>query len=210
MTRFPRTLTLVMVGVIACTAHWPAFGAFGPSVPTEAPMLSASAGSGAVKLSWTPVSGAAGYRVFRSVNDQWDPEPLVTTRHTAFKNSKLENGIRYSFTVAAYSAAGNGPLSLAVTIMPLAAPADMKIVAGDQRARLAWTASAGATSYTVYRRHSQEGDFSEIATGVVSPPFVDMGLTNGRRYYYRVRALAGDAESDLSASVSAVVAPTSR
>jgi hypothetical protein len=210
MTRYPRTVTAVMIVAIACATHWPAFGDDSPVVPTDAPILSATAGSALVKLSWTAVSGAAGYRVFRSVDGQWNPDPIRSTANTTFTNSKLENGVKYSFTVAAYTAAGNGPLSLAVTVMPLAAPADLTITRGDQRAKLAWTPSTGATSYTVYRRLSTEPDFTELATGVVSPPFVDMPLTNGRRYYYRVRALAGDAQSDLSARVSTVASATSQ
>ena len=210
MTRFPGIVTAVMIGVIACASHWPALGAKVPAVPSDAPSVVAAPGNALVKLSWTVVSEAVGYRVFRSANGQWDPDPIVNTRNTTYTNANLENGVRYSFTVAAYNRDGDGPLSLAVTAMPLAPPVDVAVTAGDQRAKLVWTKSAGATSYTVYRRLSSEADFVELATGVVSPPFVDMGLTNGRRYYYRVRAVAGDAQSDLSASVSAVAAPISR
>lgn len=210
MTRYPRLVSALMIGAIACVSHWPAVGAFGQAVPSAAPAVAATPGNGVVKLSWTPVSGALGYRVFRGANSKWEPNPIITTRNTTYTNAKLENGVTYSFTVAAYNSAGNGPLSMAANAMPLAPPAEVTVTAGDQRLKLLWMKSAGATSYAIYRKLSTDADFSEIATGVVAPSFVDVGLINGRRYHYRVRALAGDAQSDLSASVSAVAAATSQ
>jgi hypothetical protein len=69
---------------------------------------------------------------------------------------------------------------------------------------LKWTPSAGATSYVVYRRMTTDPEFYELTTGVLSPPFIDTGLTNGRRYFYQVRAVSGDAESERSETASAV------
>lgn len=177
-------------------------------VPQAAPAtLSIVAGDAKVTISWTPVAGAAGYRIYRGVNGVWTSTPVGRTTATAHTSYGLENGTMYSFTVAAYSKSGNGPLSLTVSAMPLAPPHGVTAVPGDGRVTLNWTRSAGATSYTIYRRLEHEADFVELTTGVMAPPFVDPGLTNATRHFYQVRAVTAAAESDLSPKVSAIPLP---
>lgn len=176
-----------------------------PRVPRSAPAtVVATPGNGKVRLSWTPVSGAVGYHVYRGINGRWEPQPVAKTNATAQTVVNLENGTRYSFTVAGYTADGDGPLSLAVLVTPLAPPGNVTAIAGDRRVTLKWEKSAGATSYAIYRRMTTDVEFTEVAIGVLASPFIDTGLTNGQRYYYSIRAVAGDAQSDLSTRASAV------
>jgi len=170
--------------------------------PTSAPViLSASPGNAKVTISWSPVDGVAGYKVFRN------SAQVATTTGTTHTSYNLVNGTTYSFAVAAYTSGGNGPLSVLVMVMPFAPPTGVTAASGDQRVTLNWQLSAGATSYTVYRKFGSALVYTELATGVVAPPFVDSGLTNGTRYYYQLRAFTADAQSGLSASVSAVPLP---
>jgi uncharacterized protein (DUF1800 family)/fibronectin type 3 domain-containing protein len=145
--------------------------------------------------------------VFRGANGQWDPSPVASTSGTTHTSYNLLNGTTYSFTVAAYTRGGNGPVSLAVSAMPLAPPTEVTAASGDTRVTLNWTPPAGASSFIVYRKFGSETAFTVLASGVVAPPFVDPGLTNGTRYYYQLRAVAGATQSDLSAKVSAVPLP---
>jgi cellulose 1,4-beta-cellobiosidase len=145
--------------------------------------------------------------VFRGANGHWPPRPIATTTGTSHTSYSLENGTTYSFTVAAYTQAGNGPLSLAVSATPLAPPARINVAARNARVTLTWPRSTGASSYTVYRRAGRQVAFSEVATGVVSPTFVDASLKNGMRYDYQIRAVSGATQSELSAKVSAVPMP---
>ena len=176
--------------------------------PTSAPAnVSAVSGNARVTVSWSPVEGATGYRVFRGSNGVWGIAPVATTKGTTHTSHNLINGTTYSFTVAAYTNGGNGPLSPAVIATPLAPPAGVTAASGDQRVTLNWQPSVGATSYTIYRRFGGDVAYSPLVTGVMAPPFVDPGLTNGTRYYYQLRAFTADAQSGLSASVSAVPLP---
>ena len=190
----------------------PVAGATANDVPSplkpQAPpsTVTVVAGDAKVTLSWTPVSGADGYRIYRGVNGVWISTPVGRTTGTSHTSYGLENGTMYSFTVAAYASGGNGPLSLTVSAMPLAPPQGLTAAAGDKRVTLNWQRSAGATSYTVYRRLENETEFTELSTGVIALPFVDLGLTNATRYYYQVRAVTAAAESELS-KVSAVPLP---
>lgn len=176
--------------------------------PTTAPAgLVAVAGNAKVTLTWTAVADAYGYRVYRATNGVWNATPVASTTSTTLTNYNLVNGTVYTFAVAGYTSGGTGPQSLAVSAMPIAPPTGVTATFGDTRITLNWIPSAGATSYTVYRKVSGELAYSELATGLVGPPFIDTGLTNGTRYYYQLRAFGGGSQSSLSASVSAVPLP---
>jgi fibronectin type 3 domain-containing protein len=205
-------MRLHKIAVIACCAVLMSASAFAdvpsPSKPQTAPAtVSVVAGDAKVTISWSPVAGADGYRIYRGVNGVWTSTPVGRTSSTSHTSYGLENGTMYSFTVAAYTRSGNGPLSLTVSAMPLAPPQNLTATAGDGRVTLTWLPSAGATSYTIYRRFENDAEFTELTTGVVKPPFVDPGLTNATKHFYQVRAVTAAAESELSAKVSATPLP---
>jgi hypothetical protein len=181
-----------------------------PPPPASAPaVVEVTPGDAKVRIVWSPVPGAEGYRIYQGVNGAWSTTPVARTTLTAHTRDGLANGTTYSFTVAAYTKGGDGPLSLAVSAMPLSPPLDLKTTVGDRRVTLSWQLSAGATSYTIYRKVGSEPDFRELTTGVTAPPFVDPNLINGTRYSYQLRAVTAAAESELSARVSAVPVATS-
>ena len=51
---------------------------------------------------------------------------------------------------------------------------------------LTWTASAGATSYSIYRGTASGGEATTPVGTATSASFTDTGLTNGTTYYYTV------------------------
>ncbi len=209
--RFTSLITSTAI-VIAIVMSAPA-GAMAADVPVPSKPQSAPAtlhivpGDAKVTISWSPVAGADGYRIYRGVNGLWTSAPVGRTTATSHTSLGLSNGTMYSFTVAAYTKSGNGPLSLTVSAMPLAPPQAFTAAAGDGRVTLNWQPSAGATSYTIYRRLETEEEFSELTTGVMAPPFVDPALTNATRHYYQIRAVTAAAESELSPKVLAVPLP---
>ena len=73
-----------------------------PSVPTG--LTAAAVSSSQINLSWTASTdnvGVSGYRVFRGGTQ------IATTSTTSFANTGLSASTTYSYTVAAYDAAGN-------------------------------------------------------------------------------------------------------
>lgn len=165
--------------------------------------VSAVPGNGKVRITWSAVEGADGYRVYRAANGVWDKTPVARTTGTTHVSTSLVNGTTYSFTVAAYTKEGDGVLSLTVMATPLATPQAVTPLASDRRVTLQWEPSAGATAYTIYRKTGAEAAFVEVATGVTAPAFVDLNLSNGTRYQYQVQALNAGAESELSEKVTA-------
>jgi len=79
-----------------------------------------------------------------------------------------------------------------VDLKPPAAPAGLAVTEGDGQLSLAWTASAGAAGYNVYRSPLSGGGWVKANSTLLSGiAFVDNGLMNTRQYFYVVTALDG-------------------
>lgn len=109
-------------------------------------------------------------------------------------------------TLALVTAAADAPLAAVRARRPSPPPAPTGLTAtpGNGQVALAWLASTGASSYTVYRRAASDQTMRPVASGITTRGYVDTGLPNGVRYYYRVQAVAGTLVSKRSARVSAV------
>ncbi|HEX9079684.1 MAG TPA: protease pro-enzyme activation domain-containing protein, partial [Desulfuromonadaceae bacterium] len=84
---------------------------------------------------------------------------------------------------------------------PPATPTGLTATAGNGTVTLNWTASAGATSYKVYRGTTPGGETS-LVTGITATTYTD-ATTNGVTYYYQVAATNSLGDSALSSEVSA-------
>lgn len=97
----------------------------------------------------------------------------------------------------------------AVTINPPNPPTGLAANAGNGTVSVSWNASAGATSYNLYRGTTSGGEgATPIVTGIASTSYTDNAVTNGITYYYKVSATNSAGTSALSAEVSATpIAP---
>jgi hypothetical protein len=68
------------------------------------------------------------------------------------------------------------------------APAGLAATAGNGSVGLTWSASTGATSYSVYRGTAPGAEGATSIGTTTSTSFTDTGLTNGTAYYYEVTA----------------------
>ena len=102
------------------------------------------------------------------------------------------------------------PLTPTTTIpvpAPLAPPS-LSATPGNGAVTLTWQASAGATSYKVFRRTDADYNFAAPLATVSGTTYTDSGLTNGTTYYYVVQAYgSGGKVSAYSNEVNAVPAP---
>jgi hypothetical protein len=105
-------------------------------------------------------------------------------------------GMNWSTWIAQVSA-GSGGCQLPAT------PTGLAAVAGNTQVSLTWTASAGASSYSVKRATTSGGPYATAASGVIAPGYTNTGLSNGTTYYYVVSAVNGCGESADSSQVSA-------
>lgn len=112
-----------------------------------------------------------------------------------------------STTLAACGSSSDGE----TPAQPPAAPTGFTVSAGNSAVDLAWTASSGATSYTVYRGQSTGALSTKaaIATVTVGVAYTDTAVANGTTYYYQVTATGAAGESAGSTELSATPSATS-
>jgi fibronectin type 3 domain-containing protein len=105
-------------------------------------------------------------------------------------------------------ASGTSGLSSEVSatprISPPAAPVGLTATKGNRTVALKWTATSGATSYNIYRGTAAGAEHTTpIATGIKTPSFTNIGLTDGKTYFFKVAAVNAGGRSPLSNEVSA-------
>src|SRR5207248_1872202 len=160
-----------------------------PSVPTG--LRATAVSSSQINLSWTASSdnvGVSGYRVFR------DGAQIATTSATSFPNTGLSPSTTYSYTVAAFDAAGKlaaqHSSATATSSAPspsttLFRPTGLRATAvSSSQINLSWTASSdnvGVSGYRVFR------DGAQIAT-TSATSFPNTGLSPSTTYSYTVAA----------------------
>jgi fibronectin type 3 domain-containing protein len=86
------------------------------------------------------------------------------------------------------------------------APTGLTATAGNAQVALAWSASAGAASYNVYRS-TASGSESVLQSGITATTYTDTTVSNGTTYYYKVAAVNTAGASPLSSEVSATPEP---
>ena len=175
-----------------------------PSVPGS--LVTPTKTLSSVNLSWsgsTDNVGVTGYKIYRGGTQ------IGTSPSTTYTDSHLTPNTNYSYTVAAYDAAGNTTTqtaALAVTTLPDTTPpsAPSVLVASSRTftsINLGWAAATdniGVTGYRIYRGNTLINSVGAITT------FNDFGLTPGTAYQYYVVAV--DAAGNAS---PAPAAPTS-
>jgi fibronectin type 3 domain-containing protein len=166
----------------------------------------ATAGNRSVALSWGAVSGAAGYRVYRSTTNGGPYTLIGSPAATSFTSTGLTNGTTYYYVIRAYNASLESLNSLQVSARPastlLSPPTGVVAASGNASATLSWGAVTGATGYRVYRSTTSGGSYSLLAS-TTARSYTNTGLTNGTTYYYVVRAYNSTVQSIDSAQVSA-------
>ena len=172
-----------------------------PPPPSSPPAnLVAAPGNARVTLTWSAVDAATSYRIFRSTTGVFDTVPIATVTTTTFLNTGLTNGTAYFYRVVGRGMGGDGPPA-DVTATPLgipAAPVGVTAAAGDRQVTLAWTLTATASGYKVYRgTRSGQQSSTPVAT-IAGPPFIDTDVENGPTYYYKVTAINVGGESPRS------------
>ena len=177
-----------------------------PATPTG---LAATPGDNQVSLSWTTSSGATSYNVKRSTTSGGPYTIIAGLTSAAFTDTTAVNGTTYYYVVSAVGSCGESANSAQVSATPSAPagpPAPTGLTAtpvGKKKINLSWTASAGATSYTVKRALATGGPYTAIATGVTATTYSNTGLTTGTTYYYVISAVNTSGESPNSSEASA-------
>lgn len=160
-------------------------------IPANVKNLKATQTTSSVKLTWSKVSGATGYRVYK-----YEGKKLVKvadTKNTNYTIKNLKAGTSYKYAVKAYTTVGKPTyLSAAYTQLTTAtkpATPTLKVTAGTKQAALSWNKISGATGYEVYMSTKKDSGYKKVTTvkknGTVK--YTQKSLKKGRTYYFKVR-----------------------
>lgn len=166
-------------------------------VELTAPTVTATNRAIGVKLTWTRVTGASGYNIYRGNTKNGTYTLLDTVNY----NGQLyyldldtvldpyENGIYY-YKVAAIGQTTTGPMSAAVGMKEMLPGIISGLINRDDGISVRWTEVEGASGYYIYRK-TEGGSYSKVKT-VSSGSTVlwidtDVKNKNGTTYVYYVQ-----------------------
>jgi fibronectin type 3 domain-containing protein len=105
-----------------------------------------------VGLSWSMVTGATGYSVYRKEVSAKDYTYLGDSAALNYLDMKLKPGTSYQYKVCAYRVNNtfSGEASPVLDLSTKPSKVVLRGKSGDEIARLSWSAVTGATSYEIY------------------------------------------------------------
>ena len=176
-------------------------------VAPEAPSsVAASDGTYAdkVQVTWSAVSGAIYYEVYRAESSDGTRTLLGSPAETSLNDTTVATDTTYYYWIKACDACGCSEFSIPDTglacVMP-AAPTD--VVASDgtypDKVQVTWSAVVDATHYDVYRAESAEGTATWLGSSTEAT-FDDTTAVAGTTYYYWVKVCDNCGCSEFSAS----------
>ena len=150
-------------------------------------------------LTWTDNSdNEAGFHLYRKAGTggTFSLDATAPRNATSYQDRGLAPGTYYEYHLKAYNAVGEAADFAGAHGTTLAAPpASLTATVGRGQIALSWPASAGATSYNVYRGATSGGEgAAPIKTGLTAPGWTDTGVASGQ-FYYQVTAVDDGGES---------------
>ncbi|MEH7084096.1 S8 family serine peptidase [Neobacillus drentensis] len=181
-----------------------------PSTPASVKV--ASSDYNKLTVSWTKVTGASGYEVYRATSKTGSYSKVATVNGStaSYANSSLTTGQTYYYKVVAYTTVEGkklvSPSSSIVSAKPgLKTPTSVKAAkASSTSIKVSWAKVSGASGYELYRATSKSGSFKKV-TSTTSSSYTNKKLTKGKTYYYKVRAYRTVNGSKVYSSYSSVV-----
>ena len=182
--------------------------------------LTATAGNAStINLSWTDnAANETNFVLQRSLTSDNGFSTIATLPEntTAYSNSGLKPSTTYYYRIQALNAATGSPwsnLAFATTaaVPPVtnpAAPSNLKVTASTcNQLNLTWTDNSNnEDGFEISRSTTINGTYTIVKTATAnSTTFTNTGLTNNKRYYYRVRSKNSVGSSAWSNKANAVV-----
>ena len=161
--------------------------------------VGASATTGKPVISWSRVSGAAQYEVYRSTSGaDGTYGRLCTTANLSYTDTSAATGRTYYYRVRAINGSQTGSFSSAKSIRvsaasALAAPSmTLSTDSSTGKPVIRWSKVSGATQYEIFKSETgAAGSYYRIRRTSSTAAYVDSAAQTGKTYYYVVRAMRG-------------------
>lgn len=173
-----------------------------PSAPSD--LRVAAARSLSVELEWKPMAGALSYSIYRAESDGTYSK-IGTASAAAYTDKAVSPSTAYSYKVTATGIGGESVASgsvAATTKTPVLlpeVPAGLAAGAVSTSAfEISWDPSAGAESYSIYRKADGDESFAKIDS-VTSTTYVDDSVSvSSTGYRFKISAVNEMGETELS------------
>ncbi len=146
-----------------------------------------------IKLSWTKVSDAKGYEIYRATSKNGTYKLIKTTTKTSFKNEKLADGKNYFYKVRAYKVVDGKKVygdfsSVKKMITKSKAPVINVKRTTKTKAKLTWKKVTGAEGYEVYMKTGKNGKYKKVTIlNAKKVAYTKAKLKKGTKYSFKVR-----------------------
>jgi fibronectin type 3 domain-containing protein len=162
--------------------------------------------TGYVRVTWSAVSGAPYYRVYRATSSGGTKTAVSSWQtSTSFDDTSATPGVTYYYFVrAALNSSGSyvsGYSAYNTGWRALSAPGGVAATDGTSTAhvRVTWSSVSGASHYRVYRATSSAGTKTALGAWQTGTSYDDTGATPGVTYYYFVSAATSSTGTRASA-----------
>ncbi len=165
--------------------------------PSETKKISFTSSTDSVKLSWSKVTGATGYRIYLYDNAKGKYVKVADTDKASYtvkkKNGKkLKPGVEYSFRVRAYIKKNgktywsDGYKTVKTATKP--AKTTLAVTSSNGKVNLSWKNVSGESGYQVYYSAKKNGTYKKLTSTKVNKVKYSKKLKKGKKYYFKVRA----------------------
>ncbi len=148
-----------------------------------------------VQLTWSSVSGAKGYYVYRKETGGKKTK-IAKVKETTYTDTAVSSGTKYTYSVKAYKGSTSSSAGNSLKITYLSKPTISSATVSGSTVTLKWKQSAGATGYKLYRKASG-GSYTLIKTikDAAETTYTDSSAEAGTSYTYKIIAYKGSYKS---------------
>lgn len=150
-------------------------------------------------ITWSPVSGATEYKIYRKVYGTNQLTVIGTAVGTSYTDTTAQSNVVYTYTVSAANNTGCGMYDkVGKTRIFFASPVLKSRENVVNGVKITWTPIEGATGYRIYRRGAGTNYWHYLGTYDASKTYYvdygkdangkNIGMKNGDYYRYTVRA----------------------
>lgn len=163
------------------------------AIPLNPSNVSASAGTSCshVQLSWSTVSGASSYAIWRSQNNNVNTAIQAGSSSTnSYQDSNAVPGIHYFYWIRAQNDCGNSLFSNSAegfrASTPNVAPSNVQASNGNfcNKIQVSWSAVPGVNLYSVWRSSSNNSNTAQLVATGSTTLFEDFGVGTGVYFYW--------------------------
>ncbi|MBD5134575.1 MAG: hypothetical protein HDT39_01220 [Lachnospiraceae bacterium] len=150
-----------------------------------------------IKLSWTAVSNATGYNIYRYDKTVGKYRKIATSKKNSYIDSNnIQTGVVYKYKLVATKKASLGTVRSKTTVAKsgIAGPAKVDGFVLDNKQKgvikLSWNKAAGAHNYEIYMSETKNGKYKRIyVAGSKKISYTAKNLKKGKRYYFKIRSV---------------------